>query len=199
MTNTAPLLCDGCGQVASPGHVARRLQRLEWATRYRPIHVGTLLLGALSAREDADFLYAPDGTFRGEAALVLEAAGITSAGKTPETTLSEFQRGGFFLAHALECPAEGAGDSPEAFRVLMEPRLTQLLARIRRSLKPKRLVPISQLLDPVLERLKADELGSTILFDRGKAFALDGEHAGEAVARLREALAAGVTARLGTS
>jgi len=33
------LPCDGCGQPASAEHIARRLQRLEWATRFRPIHI----------------------------------------------------------------------------------------------------------------------------------------------------------------
>jgi len=40
------LPCDGCGQPASAEHIARRLQRLEWATRFRPIHIQALLLAA---------------------------------------------------------------------------------------------------------------------------------------------------------
>ena len=53
------IICDGCGQPASSEHTARRLQRLEWATRYRPIHLHTLLLGAISPADDANFLYWP--------------------------------------------------------------------------------------------------------------------------------------------
>ena len=37
MTNLIALRCDGCGQAASPEHMARRLRRLEWTTRYRPV------------------------------------------------------------------------------------------------------------------------------------------------------------------
>ncbi len=103
MTEIA-LRCDGCGQTASPAHVAQRLQRLEWTTRYRPVHIGALLLGAIAPREDAECLYAPEGKFAGEAKRVLQATGVGVAGKSAEAVLSEFQRGGFLLAHVLECP-----------------------------------------------------------------------------------------------
>src|SRR5882724_4729003 len=66
MTNTE-LLCDGCGQQASSEHIAKRLQRLEWTTRYRPVHIGTVLLGAFVPGDDAVFLYAapkPGGFLR---------------------------------------------------------------------------------------------------------------------------------------
>src|SRR3984893_2546309 len=56
--NSTDLRCDGCGQPASPEHIARRLQRLEWMTRFRPIHLHTLLLGAFSPLVPAEFLYA---------------------------------------------------------------------------------------------------------------------------------------------
>src|SRR2546427_11492931 len=65
MTITSALVCDGCGQTASAEHIARRLQRLEWATRYRPVHIHTLFLGAFSAHDEKDFLDAPGGEFYG--------------------------------------------------------------------------------------------------------------------------------------
>src|SRR5208283_736012 len=98
------LSCDGCGQSASPEHIARRLQRLEWTTRYRPLHIGALLLGGISPQSDEDFLYAAQ--FKGEAVRLLEAVGISTSGKSSEAVLSEFQRGGFLLTHVLECPLE---------------------------------------------------------------------------------------------
>src|SRR5215467_8497277 len=69
------LCCDGCGQMGSPEHIARRLRRLEWATRYRPVHIQTLLLAGIAPGEDAEFLYAPGGEFHGEAELLLRAVG----------------------------------------------------------------------------------------------------------------------------
>jgi hypothetical protein len=105
MTN-ADLRCDGCGQPASPEHIARRLQRLEWTTRCRPVHIGALLLGAAAPQNDLEFIYSPSGQWNGQAQVLLAAAGITSDGKPPETVLAEFQRGGFFVTHVLECPLE---------------------------------------------------------------------------------------------
>ena len=154
MANSASLRCDGCGQLASPEHIARRMQRLEWATRYRPIHIGALLLGAAAPLKDSDFLYAPDGEFTGEAAGVLKACGIEIKGKARDAVLTEFQRGGFFLAHVLECPVDGSNSVTTEIEALLEPRLPSIIARIRRSLKPKKLVPVSRVLDPLLPRLQ---------------------------------------------
>ena len=132
--------CDGCGQPAAPEHIARRLQRLEWTTRYRPIHIATLLLGGVSPISDADFLYA--GKFEGEAGRVLEAAGISPMGKSAETVLSEFQRGGLFLTYLLECPLDGSVTLPLTAEALLERRAPSAATRIRRSLKPKRVILI---------------------------------------------------------
>jgi hypothetical protein len=154
MTKDAGLRCDGCGQLASTEHMARRLQRLEWATRYRPIHIGALLLGAVAPEKDSDFLYAPRGEFSGEAALVLQAAGIQKAGKSRDAILAEFQRSGYFLAHVLECPLDNIHSGEAEVQDLLERRLPSVIARIRRSLKPKKLIPVSLMLDPLLPRLK---------------------------------------------
>jgi len=181
--------CDGCGQIASTEHFARRLQRLEWTTRYRPVHINTLLLGAFSPQEEKEFLYAPGGEFRGEAALLLDALGISTAGKTAEMVHAEFQRGGFFLTHVLECPLDtNAGQEAEAAALLTK-RLHLVATRIRRSLKPKRVVLISGALRPILEKILALELGCPVVLDDGKLFEFDGPVPETAVARLRAALA----------
>ena len=186
------LRCDGCGQPASLEHIAKRLKRLEWTTRYRPVHIGTLLLGAVAPRDDADFLYAEGTAFGGEAGIILEAGGLSASGRPAETVLAEFQRGGFFLAYVHDCPLEKPVDSVAA-QGLLERRLAATVARIRRSLKPKRMVPIASSLEPVLDRLQRADLGCSIVLDDGKPFALDGNPPGEVIARLRHALA-GVTA-----
>src|SRR5712664_375179 len=138
MINTMAMPCDGCGQTASAEHIARRLQRLEWTTRYRPVHINTLVLGAFSPQEEKDFLYAPGGEFHGEAAHLLDALGISTVGKTAEAVHAEFQRAGFFLTHVLECPLDNESAATTALPSLMEQRLTAVAVRIRRSLKPKR-------------------------------------------------------------
>jgi hypothetical protein len=183
------LPCDGCGQAASAEHIARRLRRLEWTTRYRPVHINTLLLGAFSPQEERDFLYAPGGEFVGEAAMLLGALGISTAGKAAEVVHAEFQRGGFFLTHVLECPLERDAEQGAESAALLTKRLQSVATRIRRSLKPKRVVLISRGLGPILEKILALELGCPVVMDNGKLFEFDGPAVGNSVARLREALA----------
>jgi len=185
--NNTDLRCDGCGQLASPEHIARRLQRLEWTTRYRPVHIGSLLLGALAPRGDSEFVYCPAGKWKGEAQYVLAAAGLALGGKSPESVLAEFQRGGFFVTHVLECPVESrtGGDLAQ----LIANRIPTVLTRIRRSLKPKRLAPIAMSLKQALPAFNSGELPCAILLHQGMPFALDGDAAAASAKNLREALA----------
>ncbi len=193
MTTENLLPCDGCGQLASPEHIAKRLQRLEWTTRYRPVHIGTLLLGAVAPVGDADFLYAEGGEFRGDAGRILAVAGFSKTGKAAEAVLAEFQRGGFLLTYVLDCPFDFSGDHA-AFRPALEVRLPAVLTRIRRSLRPKRLAPIAQALEPVMSVLENADLGCPILLDGGRPFALDGASSEGAIERLHRALATAATA-----
>ncbi len=188
MTNSIDLLCDGCGQTASAEHIARRLRRLEWTTRYRPVHINTLFLGAFSPGQDEDFLYSPRGDFGGEAALLLEALGISTTGKAADAVHAEFQRAGFFLTHVLECPMEDEG-SARANAALKE-RLAAVAIRIRRSLKPKRVMAVTEQLTPVVEDILALDLGCPVMLDQGKPFRLEsGTGENSALWRLRESLA----------
>ena len=153
--------CDGCGQLASAEHIARRLQRLEWATRFRPIHIQALLLTASAPQTDSDFLYSPDTSFTGPASMLLSALGINRAGKSSEEVLTDFQKRGLVLASLLECPVEPGSDPSEA-HALLEHHLPQALARIRRSLKPKRVLVISPELQPFVPQLSESALGCPI-------------------------------------
>jgi hypothetical protein len=187
------LKCDGCGQTASAEHIARRLQRLEWTTRYRPVHIHTLLLGAFSPHDEKDFLYAPGGEFCGEAALLLDAVGISSAGKAAEVVHAEFQRAGFFLTHMLECPIEGDESLQAETEAALKRRLAAVATRIRRSLKPKRVMAVTEALTPVVEDILMLDLGCPLLLDDGKPFRLKNCAGENVVERLREVLA-GTTA-----
>jgi hypothetical protein len=187
---TTTLLCDGCGQAASAEHVTRRLQRLEWMTRYRPVHVGTVLLGAYSPEADSDFLYSETAELTGEGKHLLTAAGIVAAGKTRQAILTEFQRGGLLLGYVLECPLEPESRSEAALAELLKARMPAFLARLRRSFQPKRVASISSKLDPFFAGLTEKDLSCALLSDGGKSFALDGPAADKAIERLREALAA---------
>jgi hypothetical protein len=194
MSKAIELPCDGCGQTASAEHIARRLQRLEWATRYRPVHIHTLLLGAFSPLRDEEFLYASGGEygaeFRGEAAQILDAAGMSTAGKTRDAVHAEFQRAGFFLTHVLECPLEVEGSLQAGAHAALKKRLAEVATRIRRSLKPKRVMAVTEELAAVLDDILAMDLGCPVLLDQGKPFLLESRAGENGVARLREALSA---------
>jgi len=155
------LPCDGCGQLAPAQHITRRLRRLEWATRFRPIHIQALLLATSAPETDAEFLYCPDSTFTGQAAVLLSALGISTAGKSSEEVLADFQKRGLVLASLLECPVEPGTNHNEA-RALIEHHLPQALARIRRSLKPKRVLVVSPDLEPFLPQLSESALGCPV-------------------------------------
>jgi hypothetical protein len=189
MPNSNALVCDGCGQMASAEHIARRLQRLEWTTRYRPVHISTLFLGAFSPQDEKDFLYAPGGEFHGEAALLLEAAGISTVGKTAEIVHAEFQRSGFFLTHVLECPMEGTGSNPAELQGALKARLQAVATRVRRSLKPKRVMAVTEALSLVVEDIVGLDLGCPVLLDHGKPFRLEKSPGENDLERFREALA----------
>ncbi|GAC1627719.1 MAG: hypothetical protein PVS2B2_16220 [Candidatus Acidiferrum sp.] len=198
MTTSPPLLCDGCGQAASPDHFARRLQRLEWATRYRPVHMQALLLSGVSPAAAEEFLYfrgAGGGTsYEGEAAWLLSALGISHKGKPAEDVLTEFQRRGLFLTHALECPMEfGPGDRLE-LATLLETRFNDVCVKIRRSLKPKRVVILSSAMRSIANRFAAANLGCPVELDEGKPFDLESAKPEAVAARLRAVLPAIATA-----
>jgi len=188
MTSATNLRCDGCGQTGSPEHIARRLWRLERATRYRPVHIQTLLLGGFAPREDAEFLYAPGGEFRGEAGLLLRTVGISSHGKSAEVVHEEFQAAGFFLGHILECPPESGQDGPRDSAGLLREHLPAVASRIRRSLKPKRVILITEMPQEVVQDILGLELGCPVLLDEGRPFALSSSGTEDEIWRFRAVL-----------
>ncbi len=195
MTTASFMPCDGCAQAASAEHIAKRLRRLEWTTRYRPVHIGTLLLGAFPPEEDSEFLYAGGNPFRGEAALVLDDVGVPHASKPSESVLADFRRRGFFLTHIMECPLETVGsDSPPVLEQLLEKRASAVFSRIRRSLKPKQLVLLSDALEPLTNLFAKQDLSCSLVLDNGKPFSLAEHSAGPFGERLREALARNIPA-----
>lgn len=188
MSTPGLMLCDGCGQTASPQHIARRLQRLEWTTRFRPVHVSVLLVSAFPPQADSEFLYAAPGVFQGEAARVLGALDVPYLEKARPEVLSDFQRRGFLLVHAMDCPLNPEVNKPAEIQILIEQRLSTLFTRIRRSLKPKRALLISELLEPLAGRFSEGSLGCPVILDNGKPFVLQGSDSDAAISCLRSAL-----------
>lgn len=193
VSNSTDLRCDGCGQAASAEHIARRLRRLAWATRHRPVHIHTLLLGGVAPCEDAEFLYAPRDEFRGEAADLLRAVGISTAGKAPADIRREFQAAGFFLTHLLECPVEQrvVCDVPAghgATETLLREHLRSVASRIRRSLKPRRVTLVTEVPPAVVEEIVSMNLGCPVVLDDGRPFRFTPSTGGMTIARFQEIL-----------
>jgi hypothetical protein len=163
------LPCDGCGQLADSPHLSRRLQRLEWATRFRPVHIHSLLVSGISPQSDDEFLYTPRANFQGEARNILDAAAVSSQGKSSESVISEFQKRGLMLIHILECPLSSEASSFEA-RPMLENQLAATVTRIRRSLKPKRVLLISAELGPLIDKLLQTDLGCPVFPASKEAF-----------------------------
>jgi len=178
------LVCDGCGLESSPVHIATRLARLEQATRYRPIHIQAVFLSAQSPVNTEAFLYGAEEELQGEAAALLRAVEIETAGNPADAMLTEFQRKGLFLTHVLECAAEAENSGATLVEALKK-RLPSVLRRLRTSLKPKKVVVISQGLMPVLAELKNVQIGGELVLDGDAPFNL--EDSGS-VARLRSKL-----------
>jgi hypothetical protein len=162
MPNPTLLPCDGCGQLADSAHISRRLQRLAWATRFRPVHIHALLLAGIAPALDSDFLYTPGTLFQGEAATILRAVQILTEGNSAESVIAEFQKLGLMLTHILECPLQNGTSAPQAL-ALLEKQLPATLTRIRRSLKPKRILLISADLHQLADQLHGTNVGCPIL------------------------------------
>ncbi len=189
MSNSSDLRCDGCGQVASAEHIARRLRRLEWATRYRPVHIQTLLLGGMAPREDAEFLYAPDGEFQGEAGELLRAVGISPEGRTAEAVYTEFQSAGLFLAHILECPLENSDSSQDQVARMLREHLPAVASRIRRSLKPRRVILVTEVAPGIVQDILSMNLSCPMISNKGMPFRFSSSDEGASFSRFRELLA----------
>jgi hypothetical protein len=188
MSTTSFLPCDGCGQPGSSDHFARRLQRLEWSTRYRPVHIQTLLLGAFPPAQDSSFLYSEVLPPDGETAQLLDALQIPWEGKPPASFLGEFQKRGLFLMHLLECPVEKDSLTEERLQLRLETHLPLAAARIRRSLKPKRVAPISWELRGVAGKLTESYLGCPVMLHLDKPFEIMKKDGGSELVAFRLAL-----------
>ena len=191
MAGGEKLVCDGCGQAATAEHIAARLRRLEQATRFRPVHIQTLFLGA--AAPVSGFLYDIEQGSSGRAATgegraILEATGLWGRPGTIAETLAEFQHRGYFLTHVMECPADGIAPGIKEFAALLRTGLPRVLARIRRSLKPKRIALIAEGLAELIGEFGKNQTGAGLLLDGGNPFALDAGAAEPAKRNLARAL-----------
>jgi hypothetical protein len=190
------LPCDGCGLPASPQHIAERVRRLEFSTRFRPVHLGVLFIAlAPSIRSEEDF-YSPAKSkeFTDPFLEALEihsttekagAEGNADAGGSAR--LAEFQRRGYYLAYLSECPLpENEGPATSAIARLSP----TLIRRIKFNYKPKHIAPLGQELFPLVEMLEDAGLGPILTLGHGLALPVPGAGDKEELDLFRRAVAA---------
>lgn len=166
--------CDGCGAEVDEAHIQRRIERLELATRFRPIHIQALLLGAAPPLKPEDYFYrAASNTDERSVASrmwfdeLAKCIGHAQGSLTQEDALlAEFQRRGFFLAYAVECPVESPSELAQKIKQLA---LTVLL-RVNSSYRPKFIAPISRALQEVISLLQNKGWKDKLILDDGKPF-----------------------------
>ena len=137
-------------------------------TRYRPIHVQALFLGAATPADDQEYLYSAQGQFAGQGVTLLRSLAVESAGRPVETTLTDFQRRGYLLAHVLDC-SEALGNGAVGREGLAR-RLPATMTRIRRSFRPKRVVLLGQELAEFVLQFMAAHLDATLVLRDGEPF-----------------------------
>ena len=142
------VVCDGCGAQADDAHIRARIERLELATRFRPIHIQVLLIDAAPPARPEDYFYAvtKDRSIRSMDSRayfdeLMKCAGFTAdAAIQEESALAEFQRRGLFLASAIECPIREATELEAAVRKVA----STVLLRLKSSYKPKYVALLSK-------------------------------------------------------
>jgi hypothetical protein len=149
--------CDGCGLPASPGHVAERVNRLELATRFRPIHINVLFVAAApSVRPEDDFYRPPES--REFFDPLMKAVEIPGSGSDADR-LVEFQRRGYYLSYLSECPLTGNDDVGAAISRLG----VTLVRRIRFNYKPKHIAILGGNLSPLRDIFENAGMSANLL------------------------------------
>ena len=188
--NSTSILCDGCGLPASPDHLAARMQRLEWATRFRPVHIHLLFISlAPMPRLEDDFYGPPESRdffdpFMSALGILPEAgkpAGESNGREAGTSRLIEFQRRGYYLTHLSECapiaehPAN-LGPDANAAREVISRLAPTLIKRIRFNYKPKHIALLGANLGALIEVFR--QAGISSLLDFNEAAPLTVPNAG---------------------
>jgi hypothetical protein len=181
-------ICDGCSVGVDAQHIRQRIERLELATRFRPVHIQVLLLDEAPPARMEDYFYQPaqDSSIQSSSSAqyhdqLLKCAGLEpKAGDPQESQLSDFQRRGFFLAYAVECPVESKAKLEDALRRSSG----TLVKRMLHSYRPKKIALLFQPGQELASTLEGNGLSDRLILDAGQSF--DGLDFG---VRLRDAIA----------
>jgi hypothetical protein len=173
-------LCDGCGQLACPEHIAQRLRRLELSTRFRPVHIGVLFIELAPLPRPEDDFYGPPES-KELFNRLLDELGISvhpspsgqesDAAAIASARLLEFQRRGYYLAYLSECPITGTEEPAAATISRLAPTLVR---RIRLNYKPKQIALLGPELAPLAGVLRSAGVGPIAALDPGTALSAHG-------------------------
>lgn len=169
-------VCDGCGRSVDEAHIRRRIERLELATRFRPVHISVLLIDASPPEQTEDFFYAAAGNSGRSSAgqgyfnelAKLAGVSVGSANAEPELVLAEFQRRGFFLTSAVECPVNESDELHGAIRRVAP----TVLRRVQTSYRPRHVALISAPTSDLIETFRAAGWADRLVLDDGAPFAV---------------------------
>lgn len=136
-------VCDGCGAMVDAEHIRQRIERLEIATRYRPVHIQTLLIGSAPPAKNDDYVYSS------------EKAG------------AELQRSGIFVVYTVECPLIDGADASDS----VQRAGPTLIKRLQFSYKPKSIVLFSSATSELVPALREAGFGERLILKEGAPFA----------------------------
>jgi hypothetical protein len=167
-------VCEGCGTRTDDAHVTRRATRLDLASRLRPARIRVLLLDGAPPSRIEDYFYraALNPADRSLGARryfeeLMKAAGVPVAAGSQETALlAEFQRKGFFLTYAVECPFEEQDDPKGALRRLAP----TVMKRVQSVYNPAYMVPISQPTAELIRLFGMIGWGDRLVLENGLPF-----------------------------
>jgi hypothetical protein len=167
-------VCDSCGAQVDDAHIRQRIERLELATRFRPIHISVLLIDAAPPARFEDYFYRATNERSERSAAsrecfdaLVKCAGVAPGPEMSEAAaLAEFQRHGFFLIGAVECTLEGHTDAGKA----IERAAPAILRRVKVSYKPKSIAFLSPLTQVLVPMFQANGWGARLILDDGKPF-----------------------------
>jgi len=167
-------VCEGCGIRTDEEHIKRRTERLELSGGFRPVRIKVLLIDGAPPSRAEDYFYRV-GRDRSQRSLdarryffeLMNAASIPiSADSQDAALLAEFQRKGFFLTYAVECPFEEQDDPQAALRRLAP----TLLKRVQSVYDPAYVVPISKPTTDLLRLFGMIGWGDRLVLDNGLPF-----------------------------
>lgn len=168
-------VCDGCGAEVDDTHIRERIERLEFSTRFRPVRIQVLFIDAAPPPRMEDFLYRAvlDRSVRSLGSRMFFDEIAKSIGKVAEpelqehSVLTDFQRRGYFLVYAVECPIDGHAAQEAAVRRLAP----TIQKRVQLSYQPKYILPLSQPTQDLVSLFQLIGWADRVILDKGAPFA----------------------------